>query len=284
MNTFLVNSGFTDSDISLIRTFRDYGANLIELAVVDPSSVTPEKLLPVLDESGLGQPVVCGAFGEGRDLRGTPEEVNTAVGYLSALIDLAEALGSKVVCGPVYSRTGRCGAHSAEEREAQLDRIAAALQPICTKADSVGVMLAVEPLNRFETDCINTVDQAVDLIQRVDSPALKIHIDTFHMHIEEADSAEAIQRVAGYIGHVHASASHRGLLGEDQVDWDGVCAALKQVGYAGDIVIESFSPENQVIARAASIWREMYDSPEQLAVSGLQFLRDQWEAASSKRV
>jgi D-psicose/D-tagatose/L-ribulose 3-epimerase len=117
------------------------------------------------------------------------------------------------------------------------------------------------------------LDQAVDLIERVGSPALKIHIDTFHMNIEESNSGAAIRKAAAHIGHVHASASHRGLLGEDQVDWDGVIAALKDIGYDGDVVIESFSEGNEVIAKAASIWRKLYDSPEQLSVEGLQFLK-----------
>ena len=76
---------------------------------------------------------------------------------------------------------------------------------------------------------------------------------------------------------MHASASHRGLLGEDQVDWTGVLGALHDLGYEGDIVIESFSEENQVIAKATSIWRSLYTSPEQLAVEGLQFLKKTWQ-------
>ena len=277
LNTFLESPGFTDSTMPLLESFKAYGAELIELAVVDPAAVTPEKLLVALDEVGFIQPVVCGAFGEGRDLRGSQQEIDGAVSYVSDLIDLAQKIGSKVVCGPMYSRTGRCGSHTSEERELQLDQISSALKPLCDKAEATGVTLAVEPLNRFETDCINTLEQASGLIERVDSSALKIHIDTFHMHIEEADSAEAIRRAAGHIGHVHASASHRGLLGRDQVNWEGVFSALDQIGYDGDVVIESFSPDNPTIARAASIWRDLYDSPEQLAVEGLQFLKELWK-------
>ncbi len=276
LNTFLVSPGFTDSDLPLIEAFKGYGADVIELAIVDPSAVTVSSLKEALTAADLEQPIVCGAFGPGRDLRGTPEQVEMASTYISDLIDLAVALDSKLVCGPMYSETGRSGAHSAEEREAQLEQITAALKPLCAKAESAGIILAVEPLNRFETDCINTLQQTVDLIERVGSPALKIHIDTFHMHIEEVDSGAAIRKAGAHIGHVHASASHRGLLGKDQVDWQGVIAALKEIGYDGDVVIESFSEDNKVIARAAAIWRKLYESPEQLAVEGLLFLRENW--------
>lgn len=277
LNTFLISPGFTDADLTLIDTFKNYGAEVMELAIVDPSAVTVPKLQSALRAAGFVRPVVCGAFGPGRDLRGTPEQVAAASAYICELIDLAVALGATVVCGPMYSETGRSGAHTAEEREAQRVQITEALKPLCAKAESAGVLLAVEPLNRFETDCINTLDQAVELIERVGSAALKIHIDTFHMHIEEEDSGAAIRRAGAHIAHVHASASHRGLLGKDQVDWQGVLSALNEIGYQGDIVIESFSEGNQVIARAAAIWRKLYESPEQLSVEGLEFLRESWK-------
>ena len=284
LNTFLVSPGFTDADLPLIATFEKYGAQLVELAIVEPESVSVSKLKTVLASSRLEQPVICGAFGAGRDLRGSSSEVANAIQYVSELIEMADALGAKILCGPMYSRTGRSGAHTAEERESQFDQIALGLEKLCAKAEDSGIVLALEPLNRFETDCINTIEQAVEMIDRIGSDALKIHIDTFHMNIEEADSGAAIRQYAEHIGHVHASASHRGLLGEDQVDWTGVLGALHNVGYEGDVVIESFSEDNQVIAKAASIWRSLYSSPEQLAVEGLQFLQKTWQQIEQTEV
>jgi D-psicose/D-tagatose/L-ribulose 3-epimerase len=283
LNTFLVSSGFTDQDLPLVQEFKRYGADVIELAIVDPAAVSVDTLKTALKENRLEKPVICGAFGGGRDLRGTAEQREDCSEYIRQLIQLASELGADVVCGPFYSETGRSGAHTPEEREAQFEQIADALRPLCKEAESSGIVLAMEPLNRFETDCINTLGQAVEMIERVGSPALKIHIDTFHMQIEEADSTEAILQAGQHIGHVHASASHRGLLGRDQVDWLGVLGALQEVGYTGDIVIESFSKDNTVIARAASIWRDLYESPEQLAVEGLAFLRSNWEVLERQK-
>lgn len=277
LNTFLVSAGFTDADIPLIQTFKSYGADVIELAIVEPSAVSVPLLKQALVESGLEQPIVCGAFGPGRDLRGSDADQAACVQYVSELIELATQLDSKVVCGPMYSETGRAARHTPEEREQQLALIVSHLKSLCQQAEAAGVILAVEPLNRFETDCINTLDQAVELIEAVGSPALKIHMDTFHMNIEEEDSAAAILKHGQHIGHVHASASHRGLLGQDQVDWDGVLSALQTIGYDGDIGIESFSEDNEVIARAAAIWRPLYESSEQLSVEGLQFLKEKWK-------
>tara|TARA_B110000037_G_scaffold219526_1_gene284888 strand:+ start:552 stop:1427 length:876 start_codon:yes stop_codon:yes gene_type:complete len=274
LNTFLVSPGFTDADLPLIQNFKSYGAEVVELAIVDPAAVTMSRLVQTLDSAGFRQTVVCGTFGLGRDLRGNSEEQANSTRYIIELIEIAKRLGSKVVCGPMYSSVGRTNRHSPQERESQLQLIAENLKPLCKRAEDAGVVLAIEPLNRFETDCINTVDQALDLIDRVGSPALKIHIDTFHMNIEEDDSSNAILKAGQHIGHVHASASHRGLLGQDQVDWEGVLGALLKIGYDEDIVIESFCEDNAVIAKAAAIWRKLYDSPQQLSIEGLAFLEN----------
>ncbi|MGJ8639070.1 MAG: sugar phosphate isomerase/epimerase family protein [Opitutaceae bacterium] len=276
LNTFLVSSGFSDADLPLIQQFQEYGAEVIELAIVDVAGITPSKLLEAMQLAGLERPIVCGAMIPGRDLRGSPEEQATCVSYIDELITLAEAIGSKLVCGPFYSTTGRTDRYSAAERNAQYDVIANNLKPLCDRADAAGITIAIEPLNRFETDCINTLSQAVDLIERVGSPALKIHVDTFHMNIEEDDTAAALLAAGKHVGHFHASASHRGLIGKDQVDWSGALAALKSINYEGDIVIESFTEDNAVLAKATSIWRKLYDGPEQLAVEGLQFLNETW--------
>jgi D-psicose/D-tagatose/L-ribulose 3-epimerase len=275
LNTLLISSGFSDADLHLIEEFKNYGAEVIELAIYDPSSVTPSKVLDALDKAMLPVPITCGIFGPGRDLRGSKEEVQNSVNYLNSLLQLAEKLNSKLICGPMYSSVGRTNSHSPEEREAQQEQIAKALKPLCEKAENMGITLAMEPLNRFETDCINTVDQAIELIQRVGRPNLKIHVDTFHMNIEENNSKASILRAAQHIGHFHASASHRGLLGQDQVHWAEVFSALHAINYQGDIVIESFSPENVTIAKAASIWRTLYHSPDELAVQGLEFIKQQ---------
>ncbi|MEJ6603816.1 MAG: sugar phosphate isomerase/epimerase family protein [Verrucomicrobiia bacterium] len=277
LNTFLVSSGFSDADLPLIKQFKSYGADVFELAVVEVGGITPSLVVESLKESGLERPIVCGAMIPGRDLRGSKEQQADCRTFISELIVLAEQLGSTMVCGPFYSETGRADRYSGAERKAQLDLITENFKPLCEQAETAGITLAFEPLNRFETDCINTLEQAVDLIERVGSDSLKIHVDTFHMNIEEADSAAALIAAADHVGHFHASASHRGLIGKDQVKWQEVLAALKAINYQGDIVIESFTEDNEVLAKATSIWRKLYEGPEQLSVEGLQFLRKTWD-------
>jgi D-psicose/D-tagatose/L-ribulose 3-epimerase len=131
----------------------------------------------------------------------------------------------------------------------------------------------MEPLNRFETDFINTVDQALDMISDVGSPALKLHYDTFHMNIEEKFQPAAIEKAGKLLGHFHACGCDRGTPGYDHIDWKGIAKALKKIKYNGDVVIESFTQDVKVIAKAAAIWRKIEPSREDIAVKGLEFLK-----------
>ncbi|MDA1045039.1 MAG: sugar phosphate isomerase/epimerase, partial [Verrucomicrobia bacterium] len=278
INSFLLSSSFSDVDLPMIETFRSWGADIIEMAVDDPESIHVDALVRALDAAGMENCPVCGMFPTHRDLRGTEAQQQATLDYVGGLIQLAAALGSSIVAGPFYSSVGRCNLHTDAEKAQQLDTLARHLETLCRQAEKVGVTLAMEPLNRFETDFVNTLEQARIIIDKVSSPALKIHVDTFHMNIEESNSAEAIRQVGPYIGHFHASASHRGIPGQDQVHWANIFSALKDVNYDGDVVIETFSMDNKIIAKAASIWLERFASPEQLSRQGLAFLRDTWKA------
>ena len=274
-----MSSGFTNDDLPIIEQFKAWGADIAEFAVLEPELIDAAALRRAIEAAGMENCPVCGIWPEYRDLRGTEEAQRNSAEYVSQLIDLASEIGSTIVAGPMYSCVGRCGLYSDTEKEAQSDLIAGHLEKLCAKAEKAGVLLCLEALNRFETDCINTLAQASALIDKVGSPALKIHADTFHMNIEESDPAEAIRTAGDHIGHIHASGSHRGIPGTGHVDWSGIFGALKDINYGGDICIETFSADNDTIARAVSIWIRRFETPAQLAVDGLGFLRDAWEKA-----
>jgi D-psicose/D-tagatose/L-ribulose 3-epimerase len=113
----------------------------------------------------------------------------------------------------------------------------------------------------------------MEVVDRVDSPALGLCLDTFHMNIEEKDPAAAVRLAGGKIAHVQACGTDRGAPGADQFGWSGFVDALADTGYRGSVCIESFTGENDAIARAASIWRRLAPSQDRLATDGLAFLR-----------
>lgn len=273
LNTFLFTAAFDHEDSAVLECARAYGAESIELAISDPAAIDADRLKAALDASGFATPVLCGVFSAGRDLRGSEAEAAGASAYVENLIRLAGLLGSKVICGPMYAQTGVRRALGQAERDAEQDRLAGRFRPLCERAGDAGILLAIEPLNRFETDCINTLDQGAALIEAVGHPALRLHIDTFHMHIEETDPWAAIAAHGPLIGHVHASANHRGDLHRCQIDWLALLESLHSAGYTGDIVIESFAPEDPAMAEALCLWRPLFSSREVLAREGLRLLR-----------
>jgi D-psicose/D-tagatose/L-ribulose 3-epimerase len=158
-------------------------------------------------------------------------------------------------------------------RREQWRTVSRNLKEVCGLAEDHGLQIAMEPLNRFETDFLNTVEQGLEMIADVDSPALKLLLDTFHMNIEEKAIPRAIRRAGRHLAHFHACGSDRGTPGNDHLDWSGIRAALRTIRYDGDVVIESFTPDVKVIARAAAIWRRIEPTREEIAAQGLYFLQ-----------
>ncbi|MBC8100664.1 MAG: sugar phosphate isomerase/epimerase, partial [Armatimonadetes bacterium] len=147
------------------------------------------------------------------------------------------------------------------------------LGELAAYAHEHGVVLCLEPLNRFETSFINTATQAIEVIDRVNHPACKIMLDTFHMNIEEKSLGAALRATGTRLAHLHACENDRGAPGSGNVTWLEVAAALGEIGYNGPVVIESFTDQVKSIARAAAIWRRFEPSQDALAQNGLNFLK-----------
>jgi D-psicose/D-tagatose/L-ribulose 3-epimerase len=273
INTFLFTSPFTNESIALFPMFRQWGFDSVEIAIEELDHINSEIIKRALDSNGLTCGSVCAAMGAGRDFRGTKEEQQNSMDYLKGVLDIMCELDCPVLAGPLYSTVGRAEAIPEEQYKIQWDTVVSNLQVLSDYAAQHNRIVAIEPLNRYETDFINTCDQAIRMVNDVGNTALRIHLDTFHMNIEEKDQAEAIIKAGPMLAHFHACGSDRGTPGNDQINWTKIIAALKQIDYTGNVVIESFTPEVKVIARAASIWRKIEPSPEAIALKGLKFLK-----------
>ena len=135
------------------------------------------------------------------------------------------------------------------------------------------VTICLEPLNRFETYFLNTLEDAARLVHEIGAPNVKIHFDTFHANIEERHPAEALRSVVKHLGHVHISENDRGIPGTGHNDWKGVLRVLKEAGYDGWLTIESFAQPEPALAAAAAIWRDLAPSGDEIARQGLQFTK-----------
>jgi D-psicose/D-tagatose/L-ribulose 3-epimerase len=273
INTFLFTSPFTNDSTRLFAQFKKWGFQSVEIPIEDPSHIDPAHVKRELDKHGLVCGSVCACLGPDRDLRGGPEQQRIALDYLTRVLDQMVPLDCPSLIGPVYSAVGRADAVPPAEYKQQWKTVVKHLKTLCKHAGRRGRQICLEPLNRFETDFINTCDQALEMIQDVGSPALKLHLDTFHMNIEEKNQAAAIRKAGRLLGHFHACGSDRGTPGNDHIDWKPIAKALKDIRYSGDVVIESFTTDVKVIARAAAIWRKMEPTRDEIAVKGLKFLR-----------
>lgn len=274
-NTWIWSSPLTDERLAeLAPRIAAFGFDVIEMPVEQPGDWDPGRTADLVQSLGLGTSV-CAVMAEGRDLTsessGVVEETSA---YIRTCVDAAARVGSPVVGGPMYAPTGRTWRSSAAERSALLRRLADNLRPLVAYAERRAVTLGIEPLNRFETSVVNTVAQAVELVELVDSPGCGITLDTFHMNIEETDMVVAVELAAPHLAHVQVCGNDRGAPGGDHIDWPPLLLALRRAGYRGPLCIESFTAENRTIATAASIWRPLAPSQDELATSGLAFLRD----------
>jgi D-psicose/D-tagatose/L-ribulose 3-epimerase len=276
-STFIWVSPFSNKTLDLIDRVKAFGFDLIEVCVEDPDTVDLATIRARITKADL-RVTICGAFGPNRDLSSEDESVQKAgLFYLRRCIDFAQALDSPFVSGPMYAAVGNTRLVDEDARRAQWKRSAANLKVAAAYAAERSVKLAIEPLNRFETDLINTVDQGLRMVDEIAADNVGLLLDTFHMNIEEKDIPAAIRRAAGRIVEFHACSNDRGTPGEDHLPWRAIAGALRDVRYDGPVVIEAFTPEVREIARAVSIWRPLAKNQDSLARDGLKNLRAVFE-------
>jgi D-psicose/D-tagatose/L-ribulose 3-epimerase len=209
-----------------------------------------------------------------RDLIHADENIRqNAMAYVRHCVDAAKTLGAANVVGPLYSAVGRTWQSTPDERKKDLDLLVRELKELSAYAHERGVVLCVEPLNRFETSFLNLASQAIEIVDRVDHPACGLLLDTFHMNIEERSVGDAIRSAGKRLKHLHACENDRGAPGSGHVQWKDVADACRAINYTGPAVIESFTSAVKSIARAAAIWRPLAETQDGLAQDGLRHLR-----------
>lgn len=274
MNTLIYTGEFGDGHTSLFPGLKAMGYDGVEIALGAKGDFDTGKILSSLEENGLECCSICGLTGSGRDMRGPDaESIRGGIEYAKDCIDVASELKADLVVGPLYSVVGRAGLETEEDRKLQWALVVDGLKESCEYAEKKGISIGIEPLNRFETDFINIADDALRMVSDVGSDRLGLHLDTFHMGPEEKNSAEAIRRAGKHLFHVHASENDRGTPGTGQVPWEAIARALSDINYDRWVVIESFTPDVKIIAKAASIWRPTEKDADTLADKGLKFLK-----------
>ena len=257
---------------------KKYGCDIYEITVEDFSTLDADEINHAKEITGIQTPTMCGSFGGTRNISSTNPDIRAnGIQYMKDMIDLAVRIDTKVIVGPMYSGCGTARARTPEEKKQQWMLAVENLKIVADYAGERGIKLGVEPVNRFENDMINTVEQAIELVDLIGYENVGFLLDTFHLNIEEADMYAAIRSVKGRILDFHTCANNRGTPGEDNFNWKLISKAIKDAEYADYCVVESFTPECKDLAKAASVWRPFAKSPEYIVEKGLPFLKSVFE-------
>jgi D-psicose/D-tagatose/L-ribulose 3-epimerase len=263
-------TAWDDDLIPLIERAKDAGYDGAEFPLLQPAALNYARLEAALEDNGLR--ATCGTgLSQQTDITHPDRAVRDAgIAHLRACLEGAARLGSPVLGGVTYAPWGT---FPEDNLTARRQRCIAALQEVGSVAEDVGVTLCLEVLNRFEGYLLNTVAQGVRLLEEVGSPAIKLHLDTFHLNIEETDIGAAIEAAGPHLGHFHCSANHRGCPGTGHISWATVRTALDTIDYQGWLVVEAYVRPEGEVGRGVFVWRPLSDKLDADAREAASFLR-----------
>jgi len=251
-----------------VKAAVDYKMDFLEIALLDAPSVDAEHTRKLLESNNMR--AVCSL--------GLPEAVwpsrdpDPAVDFLKVVLDTAKEMGAEAVSGVVYGGIGE--RTDLPPSEAELANVARAMEATAKYAKSLGLLFGIEPVNRYETHLLNTGWQAVDMIERIGADNMFIHLDTYHMNIEEKGAANGILDAREHLKYIHLSESDRGTPGEGTCDWDEIFGALAAIGFKGGLAMESFINMPPELAHGLSVWRPVAPDFQSVMDKGLPFLRN----------
>lgn len=273
VNSFIWADVFEEKDLWIIPKAKELGFDAIDIAIAYPEKFPLEAVLKELKKVDLEIVTTTVLELRGNIISPDASVRKVGVGILKKLVDINNELGSKFIGGVNYAAWGYITNRPRTEQE--WDWSVNSMREVAKYAKETGeVNICVEPINRFETHFLNITKDAVKYCQDVGTGNMKIHLDTFHLNIEETSFAEAV-RTCGkeYIGFVHTCENNRGIPGTGHVPWKEFFIALKEIGFYGPFVTEAFDPSFEELSGACRIWRHFAESGEILAVEGLKNLK-----------
>ena len=273
VSTWLWASPFSSDTVSLFPKIKDMGFSHVEIPVEDPSIIDAKVVKKALADNGL-KALVCGAFGPSRDLTNEDAKVHQqCFDYIYQCFDLCNEWDCDFFGGPMYSAVGKARQLPPSERQKEWNLAVDNLRVVCEAAAKSNLSIAIEPLNRFESDLVNTCSDVSRMIDDIDHPSAKILLDGFHMTLEERNLSEAIKLAGDRLVHVQVAENYRGAPGSGQTRWEDIRDGLEHINYQGVVSIESFTPDNQELAGAVCIWKPFADDQDTFAKDGITFLK-----------
>jgi len=256
----------------------EVGYDFIEAPSLDPGSIDVDFTRRQLEKHGIGINFSMGLDADTDISSGDKEKAARGKKRLEEALAVARDLGATHVCGILHSAFQKYAVPTTAAGVAMSVDIIGQVAEIAAKS---GVTLGLEVVNRYESNVLNTASQAVEFCKRVKAPNVKVHLDVYHMNIEESDVVSAIKETGDYLGYFHTGDSHRGYMGSGSIDLAQVFRALVSSGYTGPITFESFSSRvvGQPLEGILGIWRNLWEDSHDLASHALMYTRAQLKAA-----
>ncbi|CAB4653823.1 unannotated protein [freshwater metagenome] len=256
-----------------IKNSAEAGYGLIEIPALDPKSIDVEHTKATLKEFGLKGACSLGLSFDA-DINNEDSEIaKRGEARLMDALNVVEQLGGDYLGGVIFSALGK---YKFPPTKKARDNAVAALKRLAIAAQAKGITLGLEPVNRYESNLLNTGSQALEMIKDIGEPNVVVHLDIYHMNIEEQDLVSPVLEAGNKLGYVHIGASHRGPLGTGNIDFDSFFGALAKIGYKGTITFESFS--STVVAPDLSstlgIWRNLWTDNKSMAKSAREYIEN----------
>ena len=267
-----------DESARAIAKTAEVGFDLIEASALDPSLIDVAFTQKELEKNGLAITFSLG-LDDATDISSTdPEKIRRGKAQLEQAISVARDLNASHVCGILFSAFQKYAVPTTAEGVKNSVEV---LQQVAEIAARSNITLGLEVVNRYETNVLNTAAQGVEMCRRIGAPNVKLHLDVYHMNIEESDIAQAIRETGDMIGYFHTGDSHRGYMGSGSIDLQSVFRALVATGYEGPITFESFSSRvvGQPLEGILGIWRNLWEDGHDLAAHALMYTKAQLKAA-----
>jgi len=271
LNLLLWTTHVSEEQFTLFKTISDMGYDGVEVPLFEGSKEHYTSMSKAIKDADLSCTTVTCAGPDSNAVSNDPSTQKAAEDYLKWAVDISEILESQLLVGPFFAAHGD---FSFDEPISVLrERSAKVIKNVAQYANTKDISLSLEFLNRFETFLLNCTSDTADFLKLIDESNVGILYDTHHANIEEKSITQAFEAHGSDFNHIHLSESHRGNLGEGQVNWEETKSALKKLTYSGNVAVEAFAHDVEGFSKVAHVWREIFSSKQDLAVKSLAFAK-----------
>lgn len=264
---------WSDNQLPFLEKAQQAGFDCAEISLLNGGDIDVDSYREALDRLGLRPYCIMGLTAS-TDISSPDAAIRKAgIEYVKRALEAVAALGSPILCGLPYMQWLYFPPDG--NYQAYRGRSATALREVAITASDLNVTICLEVINRYETFMFNTVAEGLNFLQQVDQPSVKLHLDIYHMNMEEDDIAAAIREAGSQLGHFHCVASNRKLPGPGIINWQEIRRALDDIRYVGGLVVEAFPLPDTETGRSVNTWRPLVANLDADARTAATFLRRQ---------